>query len=689
MKKHISILLILFTLKNLQAQELTIYNFENLTSGLVQGQDNWQVLGCHTYQPTINNSNNQGNYSGSKVLQITSTAVGNQHSNCDRLNDNNWWVPTITDTTDFLVIDIDMNGGYWGKEFSLCYDKNLDGNFTESCNNTDNDEKGISIIKVPGQIRILNNNVQLAQSALIPEWAKYRMVIDLKANNSLGKISAFHQYLPDGTWNEFTNIQNIEANFDFNADHGGNPKKLNGMKIESEAGSTAQYDNIKLRTFQRINDYYFCKEDSINVEITKNIPEASYEWHDGTTENSITLKEVGSYFLKIIIDDLVTVIDSFEIQYYDSNITLDLGENKILCPNETLTIGTDDTFEGFMWNTGQTINEIEVNSSGVYILETLDSNECRLTDTIIITDFNYNLDLGKDSAICNNDTIIIGESNNLSVEYQWNTGSTENIIEVFNSGTYILEVTKDGCTISDSINILKHNSIQLANDTILCNNDTYTISVDPNYDSFQWNNGDNHYQTVINSPGEYWVTTQKGLCQIFSDTITISYDYSPVFNIRFQDLILCDKELRKLHLNATNFDQVLWSNNTTGEKIIIKSEGTYWVKLSNYCGTNTDEFKVTTKNCNCAAFIPNTFTPNSDKLNDMLEIKMNCKPTNFKLSIYNRWGEVVYKTTNYQEFWNGKFKGKTCPEGVYNIKLDIKFENEPNLTQIRRITLLE
>lgn len=687
MKKHISSLLILFTLINLQAQELTVYDFENLTTGLVQGQDNWQVLGCHTYQPTITNSINQGNYNGSKALQITSTGAGNQHSNCDKLNDNNWRVPTITDSTDFLVIDIDMTGGYWGKEFSLCYDKNLDGNFTESCYNTDPDEKGISIIKGTSGILIRNNNVQLAQSAIIPEWAKYRMVIDFKANDSQGTISTFHQYLPDGTWNEFANIQNVDANFDFNADHGGNPKNLNGMKIENEAGSTVQYDNIKLRTFQRIGNYYFCKGDSINVEITKNIPEASYEWHDGTTANSITLNEVGSYFLKIIIDDLVTVTDSFEIQYYNANTVLDLEENKILCPEETLTIGTEVAFQEFMWSTGQTTNEIEINSGGSYILETIDSNEYLLADTIIITDFNYDLDLGNDTVICNNNSIILGEANDLSAEYQWNTGSTENRIDVSNSGTYVLEITKDGCVISDSITILKHNIIRLANDTILCNNDTYTISVDPDYDSFQWNNGDSQFQTVINSPGQYWVTTQKSGCQIYSDTITISYDYSPTFNVRFRNLSLCVREQRQLKLDASNYDQILWYDNTTKEKNIITSEGIYWVEISNHCGTSRDELEVTTKNCNCAAFIPNTFTPNSDKINDLLEIKMDCEPTNFKLSIYDRWGELVFKTTNYQEYWNGKFKGKICSDGVYNIKLDIKFKGEPDKTHVRRITL--
>ena len=685
MKTYYFIIPLLFYVFFSSAQEMTFYDFENMSTGTVEGQDNWQVLGCHTYQPTITNSNNQGLYNGSQVLQIISTDVELQHSNCDRLNDENWWVPSITDSSDFLIVDIDMTGGYWGKEFSLCYDKNLDGNFTENCNTTDTDEKGIKIIKTTNSFKLYNGATLLAQDNNVSEWAKYRLVIDLNANDNLGSISVYHKNLSTNVWNEFENMQNIQANFNFEADNGSNPTKYNGMKIENEAGSTASFDNIKLLTFDKIQDYFLCYNEEINIEL--NIPEASYEWHDGSTNNFITLDEGGLFFVKIILDNHIAIIDSFNVTYED--YLVDLGEDIILCPNQTISIGLEHNSDfNYNWNTGQDTSNIDINQEGEYFVE-VNSQFCNYYDTLVVSNFSYSLELGNDTTICENSSIFIGPSYDASVEYLWNTGSNQNVIEAFDSQTYFLKIIKDGCIVSDTIDILKYNSIKLENDTILCNENTYVISVNQEYDSYQWNNGSANYYTTISNAGKYWVETEKNGCRIYSDTINVSYDYTPTFNTNIQDFILCNREQIPIKLNANNYDEILWYDNSNNDLNIISSPGLYWVIISNKCGSSTEEFEVNTKNCNCYAFVPNTFTPNSDNQNDKLEIKTDCIPTIYDLAIYNRWGGIVFKSKDYKEYWDGKFNGSYCTDGVYTLKLSIKYDNESFKTYTKRITLMK
>jgi gliding motility-associated-like protein len=71
---------------------------------------------------------------------------------------------------------------------------------------------------------------------------------------------------------------------------------------------------------------------------------------------------------------------------------------------------------------------------------------------------------------------------------------------------------------------------------------------------------------------------------------------------------------------------------------------------------------------------PNVITPNGDLSNDYLEIEA-LKP-NSELSILNRWGNVVYKSTNYQNDWNGKDQqGVDLKEGVYTV-IFISSENK-------------
>ena len=63
---------------------------------------------------------------------------------------------------------------------------------------------------------------------------------------------------------------------------------------------------------------------------------------------------------------------------------------------------------------------------------------------------------------------------------------------------------------------------------------------------------------------------------------------------------------------------------------------------------------------------PNVITPNGDLSNDYLEIEA-LKP-NSEISIVNRWGNVVYKSTNYQNDWDGKDQqGVDLKEGVYTV----------------------
>jgi gliding motility-associated-like protein len=57
-------------------------------------------------------------------------------------------------------------------------------------------------------------------------------------------------------------------------------------------------------------------------------------------------------------------------------------------------------------------------------------------------------------------------------------------------------------------------------------------------------------------------------------------------------------------------------------------------------------------------FIPNAFTPNADNLNDVYKPSLfyvTGTETEYSFQIINRWGEVVFKTNNVNEGWDGKF----------------------------------
>ena len=69
-------------------------------------------------------------------------------------------------------------------------------------------------------------------------------------------------------------------------------------------------------------------------------------------------------------------------------------------------------------------------------------------------------------------------------------------------------------------------------------------------------------------------------------------------------------------------------------------------------------------------FIPNLFTPNGDQTNDLFLIYGNgINPENFNFSIFNRWGQIVFETTNVNDMltsgWDGTTNGEQQPVGTY------------------------
>ncbi len=116
-------------------------------------------------------------------------------------------------------------------------------------------------------------------------------------------------------------------------------------------------------------------------------------------------------------------------------------------------------------------------------------------------------------------------------------------------------------------------------------------------------------------------------------------------------------------------------NNGIWNKYVVyftldSSYNNFSVEIKN--ATQIDEFSlvalknVYVKRCNNKPelFVPNAFTPNGDLLNDQLEVFGKDYP-NFKMKIYNKWGEIIFVTDNRNKLWNGEYLGEKAPTGQY------------------------
>ncbi len=86
--------------------------------------------------------------------------------------------------------------------------------------------------------------------------------------------------------------------------------------------------------------------------------------------------------------------------------------------------------------------------------------------------------------------------------------------------------------------------------------------------------------------------------------------------------------------------------------------------------------------------VPTGFSPNGDGNNDILNVYGTLNSTKFDLEIYNRWGQLVFKSTDKSKGWNGQFNGAEAPVGVYayffNVTIDgTEYTKKGNITLIR------
>ncbi|MBM3404009.1 MAG: T9SS type B sorting domain-containing protein [Bacteroidetes bacterium] len=178
---------------------------------------------------------------------------------------------------------------------------------------------------------------------------------------------------------------------------------------------------------------------------------------------------------------------------------------------------------------------------------------------------------------------------------------------------------------------------------------------------------------VFTAPGDYQVIlteTYHDTSYTSSETVTIhelpNVDLGPDVQIYVGTSV-------SLHAGG-GYDEYLWSTGATDSIITVDARGDYWVRVKdNKCCYNSDTITVTIYEY----YIPNAFTPNNDGLNDTFKvIGQLTEGIRFSMVIYNRWGELIFESTDIMKGWDGTKAGKPCPSDVYSWKVVIGFFNE-------------
>ena len=250
-------------------------------------------------------------------------------------------------------------------------------------------------------------------------------------------------------------------------------------------------------------------------------------------------------------------------------------------PTNPTTLSSSIIGTNYLWNTGANSKSISTLVSGMYTIRTW-VDPCFVYDTIYLTrKENPTFTLIEDTAICINSSqpifISTGQPQS-NYSYLWNTNDTTPGISISNVGVYKITVTKNNCSITDSVIVRQKYppNINIGKDTIVCYNSFYYINALTPQASYIWNTGSTQSNIIVNE-GLYWVEVTVNGCSAL-DSVLVTNKPNPNLNIGI-DSSICPYQLITLNASAANAQSYRWFDGTVGPIYNHVGGGTFWVEI--------------------------------------------------------------------------------------------------------------
>ncbi|MFT3981482.1 MAG: gliding motility-associated C-terminal domain-containing protein [Ferruginibacter sp.] len=311
---------------------------------------------------------------------------------------------------------------------------------------------------------------------------------------------------------------------------------------------------------------------------------------------------------------------SFIVTFKNAPVVSTLPDSTI-CSTQSIVLTTTGA-QTYSWSPATNLSNPAIASptfsgstGNTYTVTGVAANGCSNTDMIVINvvpppAFNQ----PPNAAVCINKTVTLNGNNGSNVQYQWSPATGLNNTAAANP---IFTPSATGNTV-------------------------YTLSVSENVCQ---SNAQFQVNIMVNPLPTVTATRSNDLdCNVRTSALTAggaaTYSWTPAASLN-----------NPLIATPVASPQVTTTYTVTGTD-------------DNGCANSTAvEVKVGTKEG--GYYIPNTFTPNGDGLNDCFGVKQWGNVSEFYFIIYNRWGEKVFETRDINNCWDGRYKGNRAPVGNY------------------------
>lgn len=333
------------------------------------------------------------------------------------------------------------------------------------------------------------------------------------------------------------------------------------------------------------------------------------------------------------------------------------------------TLRTDSTLVVSACNS-YILNNETFDSSGTYIRTIPNAAGC---DSVITLQLTLNKKATRQSiTICEGEFFFAGGANQRT------------------TGTYIDTLqTVTGCdsVVTTQLTVNPRPLPNLGPDKSICTGNELAISPG-SFDAYQWQDMSTADSFTIAAPGIYWVKVTNAFQCTTTDSLVVPALLPTPSNFLKEKDSLCSYASLDIS-SSRSYSQYEWSTGGAQRQVTLKQPGTYWLTVTDANGcSGSDTIIILPKQCMAGFFCPSAFTPNGDRNNDIFKPLLHGNVKQYRLIVYNRWGAVVFQSTEPQKGWDGTISGKPQSTETFVWICTYQFEGEEPKTEKGVITLI-
>ena len=457
-------------------------------------------------------------------------------------------------------------------------------------------------------------------------------------------------------------------------------------------------------------------------------PTITFQWYPSTYLSNSTIANPTAN--PPVTTDYYLVISNgvcFDTIYQTVNVydlIVDAGNDTSTCsPGITLTAsysgGTDFTV---LWSsnpnftdtlnaypTGNTCATIHSAPHTYYVQ--VSNGYCTETDQVFVDYQEMDLNITITQPLCygdSNGSITTNPSGGVApFTYLWSNGETTQNLTGLGIGVYSVTISDlNGCQQSSNVMVSQPQMLGYVAETgdvncdIACNGFVYgtTTGGTPPY-IYSWGNGQTTEDLTGLCQGDYSLTITDAHSCGFENVydIEVDYIYDSIAVWADADTIYQGQSTYIHSTSVAGVDYVWTPAGSLADSYSSTTEAspmqttTYTVNLDDGYGcTYTDTVRIVVLDVYCYdpyIYIPNSFTPNGDGVNDVFYIRSRYIEHMYFV-IFDRWGEKVFETNDYSTGWDGTFRNQLLEPAVFDYYLEIDCFNDTQFIKKGNITLL-